>query len=254
MYSVLCDFDGTLVKNDRTINKDDVFRLKNFTSSNHICIVRNSSISELTDFMNLYDLNLDIFSVSSNILYINGEYKLDLISNKVINRIFMDYKDYIYTAWSETVKNTLIYNFLDRLEFIYPKYNRLKISFINEDLCELTVAIENQIADDFKKTLLNNDLYYETFAKDRHRELIMIYKHKIDKTYAAKEMLEAYNDKKIVGITDSYSDIDMINLCDIKVAMENGDQMLKEACDYVTKFDNNNGGAIKFLDDLCHLK
>ncbi|MCR5349760.1 MAG: HAD family hydrolase [Acholeplasmatales bacterium] len=254
MYSVLCDFDGTLVKNNRTLNKDDVFKLKNFTANNHICIVSNSSISELTDFINLYDLDCDIFSISSNILYINGEYKLDLISNKVINRIFMDFKDYIYTAWSETVKNTLIYNFLDRLEFIYPKFNRLKISFINEDLCELSVAIENNKAVDFKKALDENGLYYETFAKDKNRELIMVYKHKIDKSYASKVMKEAYNDKKIVGITDSYSDIDMINLCDIKVAMINGDDKIKQACDYITKYDNNNGGAIKFLDDLCHLK
>ena len=55
-------------------------------------------------------------------------------------------------------------------------------------------------------------------------------------------------------MSDSYYDIDMISKCDIKVAMQNADSKLKEIADYVTVFDNDNGGAIKLLYDICHLK
>ena len=93
-----------------------------------------------------------------------------------------------------------------------------------------------------------------TVYKDRNRELLMIYKHKISKALAIDMMKDTYCDEKTVGISDSYCDIDMINLCDIKVAMLNSDDQLKAACTHITKYDNNHGGAIKFLDDISHLK
>ena len=65
---------------------------------------------------------------------------------------------------------------------------------------------------------------------------------------------DEYVNQKIIGVSDSYYDIDMISKCDIKVAMQNADSKLKEIADYVTVFDNDNGGAIKLLYDICHLK
>ena len=73
----------------------------------------------------------------------------------------------------------------------------------------------------------------------------------LDAYYLLKD---EYVNQKIIGVSDSYYDIDMISKCDIKVAMQNADSKLKEIADYVTVFDNDNGGAIKLLYDICHLK
>jgi len=254
MYSILCDFDGTLIKSDRTIDKDALITLKKLLIDNHFCIVSQSSISELLTFINYYDINCDLFSLSSNILFINGEYQMDLIDSKLLNRIITKYKNNIYTLWSETVNKTYIYNYNERVELIYPKINRTVVHMIPENLCEVTVAINNEVSESFKQEILDNNLYYSSYAKDKHRELLMIYKHKIDKSYAIEVYKDYYNDKKIVGISDSYSDIDFISQCDIKIAMKNADEKLKNNVEYITPLTNNESGAIKFLDYICHLK
>ena len=62
-----------------------------------------------------------------------------------------------------------------------------------------------------------------------------------------------YKDYKTIGITDSYSDYEMIKNCDIKVAMINGEDEIKEISDIITEYDNNSFGAIRILKKICHL-
>ena len=66
-------------------------------------------------------------------------------------------------------------------------------------------------------------------------------------------MKNTYNDSTVLAATDSYIDIDMFNKCNTKIAMKNGDPKIKDAADYITEYDNNEGGLIKLLDNICHL-
>ena len=46
----------------------------------------------------------------------------------------------------------------------------------------------------------------------------------------------------------------MISNCEIKIAMLNSDDELKQNVDIITDYDNNNSGLFRKLNDICHLK
>ncbi len=72
---------------------------------------------------------------------------------------------------------------------------------------------------------------------------------KIDIYYYLEDYLK---DKKIIGISDSYTDIPILDKCDIKIAMKNGDEIIKNKYE-ITKYDVNNNGALIALKDICKL-
>ena len=54
MFSVLTDFEGTLITDNGTINEDDLKTLKKLLNNNvHICIVSSASFDKLKEFKNL---------------------------------------------------------------------------------------------------------------------------------------------------------------------------------------------------------
>ena len=98
------------------------------------------------------------------------------------------------------------------------------------------------------------ELNYRIISSDRYRDVISIFRDSVSKSDAYYLLKDEYPNQKIIGVSDSYYDIDMMSKCDIKIAMQNADSNLKEIADYITELDNDHGGAIKLLYDICHLK
>ena len=47
MYSILLDFDGTLIRSDGTIENNDVNLFKRIIEENNVCVVSSSSFNSL---------------------------------------------------------------------------------------------------------------------------------------------------------------------------------------------------------------
>ena len=254
MYSILCDYDGTIINDNNSIDEKYIDMLKDICDNNIFFLLSSSSYNELINFKNKYSLNINIYSLSSNIMYINNEVKFTGLSKYIINTLINDYNRYIYTAYSESANDTLIYRFQDRLDMFYPKNNRKNIIHVDDDRPSVTFVLDNRITEDFYKRIHRFHLGYQSIAKDKNREIIMVFCKRISKSDGYYYLKDEYPNNKIIGITDSFFDYDMIDKCDIKIAMRNGDDKIKNNSDIITKYDNNNGGAIIELYNICHLK
>ena len=253
-YALLSDFDGTFVNDRMELDSYSLSFINEFLKENKICIVSTTSYSFLNDFTKRYNINCDIYSLSSGIARINDNVIMSLIPKKVINNFFTKYNDYIYTAYSESDKETYIFHYHERLDLLYPKVNRKIIDELPCDIPSLTIAISKNKITSFYEDLENLELNYRIIASDKNRDIINIYKSAVSKLDAVYLIKSEYPDKKIIGATDSYYDFDMISNCEIKIAMLNSDDELKQNVDIITDYDNNNSGLFRKLNDICHLK
>lgn len=254
MYSILLDFDGTLIRSDGTIEENDIISFKKIIEENNVCVVSSSSYNSLQKFKNKYKLNIDIVSTSSGVALINGKTITNLIPKIIINTLIDEFNDYIYTAFGEYNEKAFIFKYHDRIKLLYPKKESYIADRLEFDVASITFVIKRTKAQQFINKIETLELNYRIISSDRYRDVISIFRDSVSKSDAYYLLRDEYINQKIIGVSDSYYDIDMISKCDIKVAMQNADSKLKEIADYVTVFDNDNGGAIKLLYDICHLK
>ena len=254
MYSILLDFDGTLIRSDGTIEYNDVNLFKKIIEENNVCVVSSSSFNSLQKFKNKYKLNIDIVSTSSGVALINNKTITNLIPKIIINTLINEFNDYIYTAFGEYNEKAFIFKYHDRIKLLYPKKESYISNQLEFDVASITFVIKKTKAGQFINKIETLELNYRIISSDRYRDVISIFRDSVSKSDAYYLLKDEYVNQKIIGVSDSYYDIDMISKCDIKVAMQNADSKLKEIADYVTVYDNDNGGAIKLLYDICHLK
>ncbi len=254
MYSILLDFDGTLIRSDGTIENNDVNLFKRIIEENNVCVVSSSSFNSLQKFKNKYKLNIDIVSTSSGVALINNKTITNLIPKIIINTLINEFNDYIYTAFGEYNEKAFIFKYHDRIKLLYPKKESYISDQLEFDVASITFVIKKTKAGQFINKIETLELNYRIISSDRYRDVISIFRDSVSKSDAYYLLKDEYVNQKIIGVSDSYYDIDMISKCDIKVAMQNADSKLKEIADYVTVYDNDNGGAIKLLYDICHLK
>ena len=254
MYSILLDFDGTLIRSDGTIEYNDVNLFKKIIEENNVCVVSSSSFNSLQKFKNKYKLNIDIVSTSSGVALINNKTITNLIPKIIINTLINEFNDYIYTAFGEYNEKAFIFKYHDRIKLLYPKKESYISDQLEFDVASITFVIKKTKASQFINKIETLELNYRIISSDRYRDVISIFRDSVSKSDAYYLLKDEYVNQKIIGVSDSYYDIDMISKCDIKVAMQNADSKLKEIADYVTVFDNDSGGAIKLLYDICHLK
>ena len=254
MYSILLDFDGTLIRSDGTIENNDVNLFKRIIEENNVCVVSSSSFNSLQKFKNKYKLNIDIVSTSSGVALINNKTITNLIPKIIINTLINEFNDYIYTAFGEYNEKAFIFKYHDRIKLLYPKKESCISNQLEFDVASITFVIKKTKAGQFINKIETLELNYRIISSDRYRDVISIFRDSVSKSDAYYLLKDEYVNQKIIGVSDSYYDIDMISKCDIKVAMQNADSKLKEIADYVTVYDNDNGGAIKLLYDICHLK
>lgn len=255
MYSILLDYDGTLIKSDGTIDKDDLILFKKLIDEgNNVCVVSSSSYNSLLKFKKKYDLKVDIASSSSGTAQINNKMITNLIPKIVINRLLIEFNEAIYTAFGEYNEKAFIFKYHDRIKLLYPKKESHISDVLDFDVASMTFVVKMNYEMQFIQKIESLELNYRIISSDKYREVITIYRDSVSKSDAYYLLKDEYRDKKIIGVSDSYYDIDMISKCDIKIAMQNADSNLKKIADYVTELDNDHGGAIKLLYDICHLK
>lgn len=254
MYSILLDFDGTLIRSDGTIEENDCLLLKKIIEENNVCVVSSSSYNSLQKFKNKYKLDIDIVSTSSGIALVNNKTITNLIPKIIINTLINEFNDYIYTAFGEYNEKAFIFKYHDRIKLLYPKKESYISNQLGFDIASITFVIKRTQSMQFINKIETLELNYRIISSDRYRDVISIFRDSVSKSDAYYLLKDEYPDKKIIGVSDSYYDIDMMSKCDIKIAMQNGDSNLKEIADYVTELDNDHGGAIKLLYDICHLK
>ena len=247
-YLCISDFEGTLIKKDGSISLNTINIINEFINNNKFIIISESSINELFNFINKYNLNVDIASVSDGIIYINNKEIKNELEAKIINNIINKFNEDIYTAYT----NDIIYNYQERLINLYPKDYKISNLFNSSSYINIVININKN--DDFLDFLNNNNLSYRLIGKDKNRAFYNIKKSFNNKLDIYNYVINYYKNYKTIGISDSYNDIDLLNKCDIAYAMKNSDELLKNNIKNITLDTNEKDGVATTLNDICHLK
>ena len=247
-YLCISDYEGTLINTNRTISNLTIEYINNFVKNNSFIIVSEASFKELNEFVNKYKLNVDYFSISEAIFKINNKVFYIYLKNEKLSKLIEKFDDYIYTAYS----NDNVYKYQERLFNLYPNDYKISADFIYSTF--LNISIDIKIDSEFIDYLNENNLYYTLIGKDKNRAFYNIKSAKITKESAYDIIIDYYKNKKTIGIADSYSDLGLLNKCDIKLAMKNSDNKLKECINNITKYSNNEDGLYYALNDICHLQ
>lgn len=251
MKLVISDLDGTLEMNNN-IGDITVKLINEFTKENKFCIVTDSTYNEIKLLVKNYNLDCDYYSTFDGSYNINNKEFINLINKDLINNFIETFEDSIYTSFNNE-ENSTIFKFQERLKAFYPKtYNIGK--YISKDTKSYMVSFNVKNKIDVINYLKSNNLTYSIYGEDKNRVLLNITSIKLTKENSVSILKSVYKPDVTIGITDSFSDYPMLELCDIKIAMKNGDDELKEKVDYITSLPAINDGAMLFINDICHLK
>ena len=91
---------------------------------------------------------------------------------------------------------------------------------------------------------LDMALYKDTYSPDLW--YLEMFSAEASKRNAVDYLRETYGFDKIVGFGDNLNDLPMFEACDVKVAVENAKQEVKDAADYICG-DNEGNGVVKWL-------
>lgn len=245
MELALLDFDNTLTNNKGIVLEDTILDIKKYTKDNKICIISNSSFNELNKFKCDYSLDISFFSLNNLMGSIDNKLYYSNIKFEKINEIIDDFKDYIYTIWSSNSFNSFIYNYQERLNFFYPKEDRMIFEKLDKDLPYLCIALNKGNDVLFFKKIKELNLCYEIIASDLKRNIIKIFNENFDKLSIFNNIIKYFNPNKTIGIGDGLDNLDFINLCDEKIAIK--DSILSQNIKKTTNKDNNFNGCLDYL-------
>ena len=225
------DFDGTLTSNFRNLNQMEKEILNNYLKNNELCIITEEKYEIIKDYLTNNGISCDIAAIGSNTL---------LFKNKII-KPSIEYDNRIE-----------IINYQERLEPLYPKINREIVEFPSGECNSIFIAISIILKKSLIDLLNNINLSYVSYGEDKNRIIL-----KISSSFTKKEDIFDYlsdylKNKKTIGISDSSHDIPIIDKCDIKLAMKNGDKIIKNKYQN-TIYDCDNSGALLELKNISKL-
>ncbi len=252
MYYCFMDFDGTLTSNFRNLNQMEKEILNNYLKNNELCIITEEKYEIIKDYLKNNGISCDIAAIGSNTLLFKNEIIKPSIEYDKVIRIYKLAKNDIYTAYFEYDNRTEIINYQERLEPLYPKINREIVEFPSGECNSIFIAISIILKNSLIDLLNNINLSYVSYGEDKNRIIL-----KISSSFTKKEDIFDYlgnylKNKKTIGISDSSHDIPIIDKCDIKLAMKNGDKIIKNKYQN-TIYDCDNSGALLELKNISKL-
>lgn len=252
MYYCFMDFDGTLTSNKRNLNIEEKEILNKYLIDNELCIITEEKYNFIKEYLVNNNISCDIASTGSGILLFKNKLINPKISYDLVMDIYNLCKNNIYTAYFEYENKAEIINYQERLEILYPKNNSVFVNIPSNECNSIFIAIDIKLKESLIELINNLNLSYVSYGEDKNRIIL-----KISASFSKKEDIYNYlkdylKDKKTIGISDSYNDIPIIDKCDIKLAMKNGDKIIKDRYQN-TLYDCDNSGAIIELKNICKL-
>ena len=163
---------------------------------------------------------------------------MELVDKHQLNLCFINKDDY-YLYKDEDKRSHLGY---DPLHIPIPN----KKEYLNEDIYQINLFCEDEYVNEFIENTNEflsysrlNDYGYDVYAKDQ------------TKATGIKHLIEYLNiDKKdTIAFGDGHNDSEMIEYCEIGVAMGNAIEKVKKVSNYITDDIDNDGiyNAMKYL-------
>ena len=254
---IFFDIDKTLTKDNEIISKRTKEYFERLSENKYLILV--------TGRTNIYAIEKSIASSASNIVISdNGALIYDYNKNKLLYSSFIKEED-ILKIWdlSNRYNIGIVFNTINKryrnnnlINKGYFDCDNLEITDINELTSKISQIVlflkdkkdYNTILKELQK--LNNIKVSNKGKELDGRYFIDINNKETSKGVAIKHLYKILNINKnnSMSFGDSMNDLSMFLETNIKVAMKNADANLKKIATYITDYDNNEDGVIKFLE------
>jgi Cof subfamily protein (haloacid dehalogenase superfamily) len=254
---IISDIDGTLLSDDKTINKKNIEAIDYFIKNGgRFTLASGRSYSSIPNILEQVKVNAPCLCVNGSIIYdyqdkkILWEQQLDQAQAKpIVERIMKRFKTVgveIFTGSGMCMVRSNKYTDIHiKRESMHYKASTLDGAMLPwykvlicdhpEKLLEVEeFVIASGILQEYEgcRFVFTEDIFYELINKDT------------SKGNALKVLQQRFGFKfdKIYAIGDNYNDVEMINTADVGVGVKNAVTKLLDAADLVVC--SNNDGAI----------
>ena len=259
---IATDLDGTFLNNESEIspfNKEifdylanngveiilstgrpfeGMVRYKRHLNNKNNSIVLNGAIITDSGEKFIYDETLDE-ETALKVMEIYKKYKRHDIYLHVYsgNKYIASEEDFYFRRYANKEKLKQIFVGLHNIE----SFEFSKMLFIGEH--EILERLQEEIRASVK--------VHTSFS---HTSFLEILRDGINKGTALKWLCEkkGIERENVIAFGDNYNDIEMIEFAGVGVAMENGEEEVKQRADYIAS-DNHSNGVGKFLKDFLDL-
>ncbi|MBZ9625309.1 Cof-type HAD-IIB family hydrolase [Clostridium sp. FP2] len=263
-YKLICiDMDGTLLNDEKIISEKNLRAIKLASEKGVRIAVCTGRIFTSAEFFS------ELLGVKSPVIASNGAYIREKDRNEVVYKstlgvekckkllsVFRQYGLYPHYYTSNIVfTEKLIHSssFYKEVNKTLPKDKQVEIVLV-EDWDEIFEKYESEI---FKGIAVDEDLEKLQNAKNQLKGMedfevvssrfdnLEVMNRGVSKGNAVKILGDYYgiNSKQIICIGDSENDLSMIKFAGLGVAMENGNDAVKKASQYITDSNNCDGVA-----------
>lgn len=233
---IFLDLEKTLLNNQNNLSKEAYTILENLSKKERIFILTTSPLYQTKVLWPIQ--NLTVVSTLENKTYQNGT--IESMPMEIELASLLD-NPYLYTIYTIIGDTCYIHKYQERLKPFYPSNIIGLWPKDTPTICFLVIAVWKEGLKDITSMLSSYSL--EVLAEDAKKVLL-----KVTTTPSTKETwLKKLKESPSIGIGDSLKDYDFIKHCDIQVAMQNGETELKELCSHITKYSNQEAGALEFL-------
>lgn len=241
------DVDSTLYSHKtNSIPESAIAAIKMAKENGHIIVLATGRSKLLTQDLGIFNhIDFDYFITINGTLILDKNDKiifslpcdknaiktvLELVDKYKLNLCFINKDDY-YLYKDEDKRSHLGY---DPLHITIPR----KDNYIGEDIYQMNLFCEDEYVSEFIKltgdvlsySRLNN-YGYDVYAKDQTKATGIIH------------LIEYLNIKRedTIAFGDGHNDSEMIQYCNIGIAMGNAIQKVKDVSDYITDDIDNDG-------------
>lgn len=266
-YKLLAvDCDGTLLRDDLTVSKRTIDAVNNYKNAGGRVILATGRMFKAAKEI------IENLGISGESIFYQGSAIFDIGTGKPLLIKHLDF-NHIVKLLKEAEKRNEIIQLYDDNDNCYIKeenpysdvYGKVcKIDFIvtGENLSDYIVKrkikpIKLVIMNEEDKLKSNLEYYNKKYGKNfiinnSSKNIMEIVDINGGKGNAVKWYADKYGIKKeeIIAVGDSGNDIQLMDYCGLKVAVDNAEDKLKEICDVVTKSNNEDGVAL-IIEKYC---
>ena len=256
---IFIDLDGTVLNNNSQASQKTINIIKKIIEKNILVILCSGRANS-----NMINISKTVNS-SPIIISSNGSLAFDYTKNKILYDTPINQND-LNIIWNYSCQkeigltlNSIFDRFKNNNSILEAKLIN-SLSGINSSISQIVATSINL------ENLENLKNYISLYSSDTESKNIWqnnknyfemdIFNKANSKGKAIKEILSYLNIPKDFSmcIGDQTNDISMFEECNVKVAMKNGNELLKSKSDYITDYTNNDDGVAKFLEKYFLLR
>ena len=264
---IVLDLDNTLLNSKGEVSPYSKMCLNKYEElGNMVVLTSQRNYGEMNSLHRQLGLKSPIISEGGSELHFFNENIKDIVMSidiKTFKDIFKENEQYIKSAFYHYKTSLYLHK---RMDVLMPLYGINSMTHIHENnYLEMDLESPNMVftvvdinhKDDFLNNMKKYSEYIQLTPLGQDLTVALFYMNikNVNKAYAVLELLlhVDFTEKDLIVVGDSLKDVEMLSLNGDTCAMCNGEKEAKEAAKEISEFDNDNDGAVKYVNKILCL-